>query len=88
MLVASGGIVGLERFGIALFPMPHQIVIERACPSDATFEEGEAQFRKAPRHAAEQERLTYRLGGGGKWPIWLKTKLEIELRVPIPTVGE
>src|SRR5437588_6382932 len=47
----------VERREIAPLPMLHQIAEQLRAPADAAFEEGEAQFRKAPRHTTEEDAL-------------------------------
>src|SRR5207302_2116498 len=52
----------VERLEVTPLPMLHQIAEQLRAPADAAFEEGEAQFRKAPRHPTEEDAL------GGRVP--------------------
>src|SRR5579863_1050285 len=51
-----------ERPGVALFPVADQVAVELTGPANAAFEKGAAQRRKAPRHAANHQRLANCLG--------------------------
>src|SRR5262249_38061584 len=59
--VQVGGIVVLDRGAVALFPMADQIAVQASSPTDAALQEREFQLRKAPRDAAQEQRLAYRL---------------------------
>ena len=56
----------LERLAVALVPVSDQIGVEHGRPAHATLEEGEVESGKAPRHAAQEERLADRVAGGGE----------------------
>ena len=49
---------------VALLPVAHQIGQKAARPSDATFEEADAQCREPTGDAAEEQRLAQRLVAG------------------------
>src|SRR5215469_7583923 len=58
--------IARHRFGIALFPMLDDVVQEVDRPSDAAFEEGEAQIGEAPGDAAEDQRAAEELRTRGE----------------------
>ena len=60
------GVHALQRRGAAPLPMLDQIAEQLRAPADAAFEEGEVQFREAPRHAAEEDALGGRVAGVGE----------------------
>ena len=55
-----------ERLGVASLPMLDQVAEQLGGPPNPAFEEGEAQFREAPRHPAEEDALGDGVAGIGE----------------------
>src|SRR5262245_23337081 len=64
--IEVGRIHFLQRGTIAFLPVPDQIGVESARPSYAAFEKSHLERGKAPRHSAQEHRLTYRLARRGE----------------------
>src|SRR5262249_33679689 len=64
--IEVGWIGIVERTGITFFQMTNQVGVEHTGPSDTALKKGKLKCRKPPRHAAQKQRLTNRLSGGGK----------------------
>jgi hypothetical protein len=77
-----------QRRRVALLPMPDQVAIEPAGPSGSAFQESEIELWKAPRNAAQEQCLTYRLSSDTKMTYMVINGVEGDKRVPTPLETE
>src|SRR6266403_4847155 len=78
--VEAGGMRGLDRLAVALFPVADEIRVEHARPAHPALEEREVQVGEAPRDAAEEEPLADGMAGGGE----VADVVEAEVRGRVP----